>query len=74
MGFVKSNGSDDDQALLANIWRQIGGDVNGKSNVPLQFVKVFMCAILNFHIDWIIDIEREDNPGVNLNQIGRIYR
>ena len=60
MGFVKSNGSDEDQALLANIWRQIGGDEDGKSTVSLQFVKVFMCAILNFHIDWIIDLERED--------------
>jgi hypothetical protein len=72
MGFVIANGSDEDQALLANVWRQIGGDEDGKSVVPLQFVKVFMCAILNFHIDWIIDLEREDQSGVNPNKIGRI--
>ena len=73
MGFVKANGSDDDQALLANIWRQIGGDEEGRDSVPLQFVKVFMCAIINFHIDWIIDFEREEEPGVNPNHIGRIH-
>ena len=32
-----------------------------------------MCAILNFHSDWIIDNEREDQPGVNPNSLGRIY-
>jgi hypothetical protein len=32
-----------------------------------------MCAILNFHIDWIIDLEREETPGVNPNRIGRMY-
>jgi hypothetical protein len=31
-----------------------------------------MCAILNFHIDWIIDLEREEEPGVNPLSIGRI--
>jgi hypothetical protein len=35
MGFLKAKGSDEDQALLANIWRQIGGDEDGKSVVPL---------------------------------------
>ena len=73
MGFVKSNGSDEDQALLANIWRQVGGDEDGRSTVPLQYVKVFMCAILNFHIDWIIDLERENQLGVNPNNLGRIF-
>ena len=67
MGFIKANGSDDQQALLAKIWTKIGGDLDGKSVVPLQFVKVLMCAILNFHIDWIIDLEREEQPGVNVN-------
>jgi hypothetical protein len=31
-----------------------------------------MCAILNFHIDWIIDMEREEEPGVDPNHLGRI--
>lgn len=65
MGFVKANSSNIEQAQVASIWRHMGGDEEGKSSVPLQYVKVFMCAILNFHIDWIIDIEREDEPGVN---------
>lgn len=28
--------------------------------MPLQHAKVYMCAIQNFHIDWIIDMEREE--------------
>ena len=72
MGFVRSDGTKEDQNLLASIWRSIGGDEEGKRAVSLQFVKVFMCAILNFHIDWIIDFERDQEPGVNPNQLGRI--
>ena len=32
-----------------------------------------MCAILNFHIDWIIDLDREEEPGVKPNELGRIH-
>ena len=35
MGFVKTNGSEEDQALIAKIWRQIGGDEDGQTTVPL---------------------------------------
>jgi len=37
-----------------------GGDEHGQDSVPLQRVKVIMCAIQNFHIDWLIDDQRED--------------
>ena len=34
----------------------------------MQHAKVYMCAIQNFHIDWIIDIERDDE----IQGIGRV--
>jgi len=46
--------------MLANIWKSIGGDQSGQGTVPLKRVKVFMCGIQNFHIDWVIDHERDD--------------
>ena len=49
----------------------IGGDDAGQIEVPLQRVKVIMCSIQNFHIDWLIDDEREDQGKVNPRQIGR---
>lgn len=56
---------------LANIWKIIGGDPHGKDVIPLQRSKVFMCSIQNFHIDWIIDTEREIEK-VDVNKLGRI--
>ena len=60
MGFVLSNANELDQTLIALLWKQLGGDTDGGNEVPLQHVKVYMCAIQNFHIDWIIDNEREE--------------
>lgn len=31
-----------------------------------------MCAIQNFHIDWIIDPQREEFSRVSPNEIGRV--
>ena len=60
LGFVKPDGRESEQVQLATIWKQIGGDPHGKEFLPLQRAKVIMCAIQNFHIDWIIDPLRED--------------
>jgi hypothetical protein len=30
-----------------------------------------MCAIQNFHLDWLIDPERQDIAGVDVHNIGR---
>ena len=70
LGFVGQEGKDDEQILLANIWKMVGGDQDGKEEVSLQHIKVVMCAIQNFHIDWLIDHEREDQ-GLKPTEIGR---
>jgi len=32
-----------------------------------------MCAIQNFHLDWLIDLERQDDDqGVDVSNFGRI--
>jgi hypothetical protein len=43
--------------------------------VHLQHIKVYMCAIQNFHIDWIIDTERDDdNQGIGrVGEDGNLY-
>ena len=46
--------------MLANIWKLVGGNADGNGEVLLWNVKVVMCCIQNFHIDWLIDLERED--------------
>lgn len=58
MGFVRAEGVESEQLMLANIWKQLGGDDNGKTTIPLKRAKIFMCGIQNFHIDWLIDTER----------------
>ena len=45
LGFVQANGRDVDRAALANLWKLVGGDEHGKELVPLQSVKVVMCAV-----------------------------
>lgn len=52
--------------MLAQIWKMIGGNPSGEGEVYLHNAKVIMCAILNFHIDWMIDSDRNDgdsSPG-----------
>jgi hypothetical protein len=56
--------------VVDNIWKHLGGDPEQESKVPLKSIKVFMCGIQNFHIDWIIDHEREDVT-LNTDKIGR---
>ena len=66
LGFIENNGiNEKDQAHIASIWKTLGGEQDRVNKVPLQHVKVVMCAIQNFHIDWILDPEREDETGVN---------
>ena len=59
MGFVRPDGSETEQNMLGNIWHYAGGDELGQEKIPLQRIKVIMCAIQNFHIDWIIDHDRD---------------
>lgn len=41
----------------------------------LHFIKTIMCCIQNFHIDWIIDYQREESEsGVKAGNIGRIEK
>ena len=42
------------------MWLMVGGDDAGSAEVPLQRVKVILCSIQNFHIDWLIDDQRDD--------------
>lgn len=72
LGFVRPDGRESEQVQLANIWKIIGGDPHGKELLPLQRAKVIMCAIQNFHIDWIIDPQREDFTRVSPASIGRL--
>lgn len=57
--------------MLGNIWHLAGGDELGQEKIPLQRIKVIMCGIQNFHIDWIIDHERNEED-INHAKIGRI--
>lgn len=72
LGFVSAEGKEKEQIMLANIWKTLGGDQLGQETIPLQRVRVMMCAIQNFHIDWMIDLEREDDGYVNPRKTGRI--
>ena len=72
LGFVRPDGRENEQIQLANIWKTLGGDSHGKELLPLQRAKVFICAIQNFHIDWIIDPFRDEFLKVDHNNIGRI--
>jgi len=46
--------------MLAQIWKMIGGNPDGEGVIFLHNAKVVMCSIQNFHIDWMIDTEREN--------------
>ena len=72
MGFLRPDSGEADQAHLAALWKNIGGDRDGQEKVYLHHAKVMMCAIQNYHIDWMVDPLREDER-VNPNQIGRTY-
>lgn len=45
LGFVTPEGRESDQMSIAHLWKVAGGDEEGKEQVPLQVVKVLMCAI-----------------------------
>jgi hypothetical protein len=45
LGFLKPDSGESDQAQLAAIWKNIGGDKEGAEKVYLQHAKVMMCAI-----------------------------
>ena len=72
LGFIQPDGRDVDRTALASLWKVVGGDESGKELVRLQSVKVIMCAVQNFHIDWLIDDVRDDESfTVNPRKIGR---
>jgi hypothetical protein len=71
LGFVTTSGLDQEQVMLINIWKIIGGDQEGMRTVNLHNAKVVMCSAQNFHIDWMIDMERP-NDYESPNKVGRI--
>lgn len=68
LGYVQNDSNDQEQLLLAIIWKMVGGNPDGEGQVLMHNVKVVMCSILNFHIDWMIDYDRND---FNKQQVGR---
>lgn len=45
LGFVKPNGLESEQIMLANIWKCAGGDAEGQNKIKIQHCKVIMCCI-----------------------------
>lgn len=73
LGFARVHSSDNEQLFLAQIWKIIGGHPDGDGEVYLHNAKVIMCSIQNFHIDWMIDNERDetDSNASPSRKIGR---
>jgi len=44
LGFVKTC-TEQEQTLLAQLWRILGGDEDGEGKVVLHFIKTIMCCI-----------------------------
>jgi len=72
LGFVSAIAQEREQLLLADIWRHVGGDEDGKGSIPITNCKNFMRAIQNFHHQDIIDNESESNR-VDPNNLGKEY-
>ena len=72
LGFARANGLESEQRLVGSIWKTIGGDAHGQGKVPLKRVKSMLCALQNFHIDWIMDYDREEGKYTAPSQLGRI--
>jgi len=75
MGFA-SQTSEKEQILIANIWKLVGGNYAGDGKVLLWNAKAIMCCIQNFHIDWLIDLNRqEDHPAKQFGRFeeGKLY-
>jgi hypothetical protein len=70
LGFVSPIAQESEQFQLAEIWKLIGGDMEGQGKIPLSNVKNFLRAIQNFHHQDIIDTERQ-GLSVNAKQLGR---
>lgn len=49
LGFVSPVALESEQIMLADIWKQIGGDEEGQESVPLSNCKNMLRAIQNFH-------------------------
>lgn len=60
LGFVGPSTAKGAESMLGDIWRHIGGDEDGQQLVPLVNCKNFQRAILNFHHQDIVDLEREE--------------
>lgn len=58
LGFVHAVSQEHEQQLLSDVWRHIGGDEEGKGEIPIKNCKNFLRAIQNFHHQDIIDSER----------------
>ena len=49
LGFVSPVAQEQEQLMLADIWKSIGGDHEGQGQIPLGNCKNLLRAIQNFH-------------------------
>ena len=70
LGFVRQVAKESEQFQLAEIWKIIGGDIEGQGKTPLSNVKNFLRANQNFHHQDIMDTERM-GLSVDPRQLGR---
>ena len=57
LGFVSPVALENEQMMLADIWKSIGGDEEGQETVPLSNCKNILRAIQNFHHQDIMEDE-----------------
>lgn len=71
LGFVSPIAQEQEQLMLADIWKSIGGDHEGQGQIPLSNCKNLLRAIQNFHHQDIMDLEREQSNQIETMNIGR---
>ena len=71
LGFVSPVAQEQEQLMLADIWKSIGGDHEGQGLIPLGNCKNLLRAIQNFHHQDIMDLEREHTSHIDTMNVGR---
>lgn len=71
LGFVSPVAQEQEQLMLADIWKSIGGDHEGQGQIPLGNCKNLLRAIQNFHHQDIMDLEREHTSHIDTMNVGR---
>lgn len=71
LGFVSPVAQEQEQLMLADIWKSIGGDHEGQGQIPLSNCKNLLRAIQNFHHQDIMDLEREHTSHIDTMAVGR---